>query len=541
MTRLPLAPLAAGLLLAVAAPAHAQPASPAGTWKLGFVVGTDRLLVLIKLDQAGDKWSGQVLGASEGLPQPPTVSNVSVTGDRLRFTLNVAGQPLSFDGKVPAQPGGKALGSLALTEVLGGDLLLVQLVPSNLKDLKDNLAIAREALAQAQPGPEVVDAVLAVLTVGEGKLPVEEARQLATRAEQSAAAYGPRWRRTVALRLAQTLLGQKGLEAVALEQAKLAEGLLEPSDGLSTQIQLLGMVMQALARVGRADEVRQVKARIAELERKDFEEHEQKVFTFKPSPYPGRRAKSDRAVLFELFTGSECPPCVAADIGFEAVERSYKPTEVILLQYHLHIPGPDPLTSPDGEERSKYYGDDVGGTPATFFSGKAIAGGGGPARAAEAKYKEYSTAIDPLLEKPAGVKIQLTANRDGGKLVISAKATDLAKPGRVSLRLALAEERVRYPGGNGVRYHHCVVRALPGGVKGVPVTSQGGEQNVTVDLDQLRGQLNSYLDKYSAENGHRFGDRPLALKGLRVVAFVQDDTTKEVLHAVQATVPDQGE
>src|SRR5262245_41395571 len=115
MTRLPLALLAAGLLLAAAAPAHAQPASPAGTWKFAFAVGNDRLFVLLKLDRAGDRWSGQVLDISPKLPRPSTVSNVSVTGDRLRFTLTVAGQPLSFDGKVPAQPGSKVLGSLALT------------------------------------------------------------------------------------------------------------------------------------------------------------------------------------------------------------------------------------------------------------------------------------------------------------------------------------------------------------------------------------------------------------------------------------------
>lgn len=538
MNRLP--PLAAALLLALAAPAPtaAQPAGPAGTWKVAFEVTGTKLAILFKLDQASDKWTGQVLGAGEGLPQAPTISNVTVSGDRLRFTLTVVGQPINFDGKLPPTKDGSILGSVALPEGFGGDVMLVQLFPSRLKNFDDKLAAAKEALEQSQ-GAEVIDGVFGVLTAGAGKLSADEARALAAKADQAAAAYGSRWQRVVAQRLTDALLGQKGWEAVALEQAKKAEQLLEPGDSLNAQLQVLGSLAQALTQAGKADEAKQVKARVAALERKDLEEFEAKVFTFKPLPYPGRRAKSDRAVLFELFTGSECPPCVAADVGFESLARSYKPTEVVLLQYHLHVPGPDPLTSPDSVARSEYYGDEVGGTPATFVNGKAVAGGGGPVRAAESKYKEYSAAIDPLLEKPAGARIELSAKRDGGKVVISARASDLARPGRVSLRLALVEGRVRYPGGNGIRYHYCVVRALPGGPKGVPVTTRGAQQNVTVDLEQLRGQLGAYLDKFGTENDHRFGERPMALTGLRVVAFVQDDASKEVLQAVQVEVPDE--
>ena len=51
-------------------------------------------------------------------------------------------------------------------------------------------------------------------------------------------------------------------------------------------------------------------------------------------------------VLVELFTGAECPPCVAADLAFDALGKTYKPTDVVLLEYHLHIPGPDALTNP---------------------------------------------------------------------------------------------------------------------------------------------------------------------------------------------------
>ena len=45
-------------------------------------------------------------------------------------------------------------------------------------------------------------------------------------------------------------------------------------------------------------------------------------------------AKNDRAVLVELFTGSQCPPCVAADLAFDTLAKTYKPADAILLEYH---------------------------------------------------------------------------------------------------------------------------------------------------------------------------------------------------------------
>ena len=76
---------------------------------------------------------------------------------------------------------------------------------------------------------------------------------------------------------------------------------------------------------------------------------------FKPSEFKGRKGESKRVALVELFTGAYCPPCVAADIAFDAAMETYKPQDVILLQYHTHIPAPDRLTNADTEDaRDKY-------------------------------------------------------------------------------------------------------------------------------------------------------------------------------------------
>src|SRR5262249_22125683 len=138
---------------------------------------------------------------------------------------------------------------------------------------------------------------------------------------------------------------------------------------------------------------------------------------FKPAPFAGRKGASDRAVVLELFTGTECPPCVAADVAFEALAKTYKPSELVLLQYHLHIPGPDPLTSPANEARWAYYRDrfpkDVRGTPTAVFNGTPSGVVGGSITKSEEVYTKYREAVDRLVEGPSEAKLAVTADRHG--------------------------------------------------------------------------------------------------------------------------------
>src|SRR5207253_3318789 len=96
-------------------------------------------------------------------------------------------------------------------------------------------------------------------------------------------------------------------------------------------------------------------ARAVRLEPAADQEYLKKMPPFKTEAFKGRKAKGDRRVLVELFTGAQCPPCVAADVAFDALAKTYKPNDVILLEYHLHIPRPDALTNADTEERQGFY------------------------------------------------------------------------------------------------------------------------------------------------------------------------------------------
>jgi hypothetical protein len=263
---------------------------------------------------------------------------------------------------------------------------------------------------------------------------------------------------------------------------------------------------------------------------------------FKATPFEGRKGKSDRVVLMELFTGAQCPPCVAADVAFDVLGESFKSSEWVGLQYHMHIPGPDPMTNPDTEARWDYYRKafpaQIRGVPASVFNGNPVGGGGGPLAFAEKKYLAYRNIIEPLLEKAAGAKIVARATRKGDKVEVTAEVSDLANPGADRrLRLALVEKTISYTGGNKVPTHHQVVRTFLGGTKGFALEAKDSKHTASVDLMELRQQLNRYLDDYAAtKRPFPNKNRPLDFNGLRVVAFVQDDSNQEILQAAQVDV-----
>ena len=347
-----------------------------------------------------------------------------------------------------------------------------------------------------------------------------------------------RWERATTFllaRLAETFVGQEGFADIALAQARRAERMLAETDPALVQMPVYETLGKVLVKTGKADEAKKYTALYAKLETRDAAEYEKAMLKFETPAFAGRKAKSDRVALVEVFTGAECPPCVAVDVAFDGLLKTYKPTDAIFLQYHFHVPGPDPLASPDGMERVDLYGEAIRSAPTAFLNGKPVAKGGGGAAAAKAKYAEFRTAIDDALEKPPAAKIALAVTKDDKGFSVKATASDLEKPGeKVMLRFALIEDRVRYTGGNGVRYHQQVVRAMPGGAKGIALTKKSQEQSVTVNAEEVKGKQVKYSDDYAKAEGPfpRLVPTP-ALQGLKVVAFIQDDVTGEVLNAAQ--------
>ena len=336
--------------------------------------------------------------------------------------------------------------------------------------------------------------------------------------------------------LARTLAKSAKGAPLAVEFAKKAEGLLTDKDPPTRHVNVLKILGRALKMAGKADEAKAVEEKVAKMEQKLDEEFIKNNMPFKPDKFGGRTSKSHRVVLVELFTGAQCPPCVSADIAFDAALHTYKYNEVVFLEYHLHIPGPDVLTNLETEGRQAYYGNAIRGTPTMFSDGKVTPGMGGGKQNAEDRYKSLCELLNKDVEKDAGAELKLNVKRSGDKIEATADVTDLKKTGdKVRLRFALVEEVVRYPGGNGQRLHHHVVRAFLGGIEGVALKEAKETKTASIDLATLRKELNEYIDSQTALKD---GDRPLEMKELKIVAFIQDDENKEVVQAVQAGVPE---
>jgi len=160
---------------------------------------------------------------------------------------------------------------------------------------------------------------------------------------------------------------------------------------------------------------------------------------FTGKPVDPRPADPDnRVVLCELFTGADCGSCVAADVAFSHLLKTYAPSELVALQYHEHIPQPDPLANQDTEARLRFYFPDRAATPTFTIDGMAAQRGGLLHQAAEV-YVAVRTAIDHFLARKTSVRIQLTAQTKGSvvgfggrRRLVPTERTDpiAARPGR---------------------------------------------------------------------------------------------------------------
>src|SRR5262249_8734529 len=149
------------------------------------------------------------------------------------------------------------------------------------------------------------------------------------RVNKAAGGFGTRWEREITLRLIDTLASQEGLSELAIAQAKRAERLLTDDDTAATRLNVLEVIARTLTKAGKPDDAKPYQAQTAKLELRDFAEYAKTTPPFKTELYAGRKAKTDRAAVVEVFTGAECPPCVGVDLAFDGLLKTYKPSEVI--------------------------------------------------------------------------------------------------------------------------------------------------------------------------------------------------------------------
>ncbi len=258
----------------------------------------------------------------------------------------------------------------------------------------------------------------------------------------------------------------------------------------------------------------------------------------KVEEYHPTEKRSDRLVLAEVFTGSGCPPCVGADLAFDAAMERFSRKDLAVVMYHEHVPRPDPMTNPDTMARSKAY--EVRGVPTSAIDGKTIGGGGGPRDNAEKIYERIVTPIEKDLELPAEAKLTAHAAISGNIVKVTGAVSDVKeKSDDLKVRVLLVEKEIRYTGENGIRFHPMVVRAIA-------EEKADGEYSHTFHVDEVSAGLKRHLDEYEAA-GHRgesfkFIEKKDAIDrtNLAVVVIVQDDKTRHVLQSAMIDLSTEG-
>ncbi|CAN5179386.1 hypothetical protein BH11PLA2_BH11PLA2_07380 [soil metagenome] len=524
------------ITLALSTPLFAEP--PAGSWKLTLPV-RQPITILFAFTQADGKWVADVVDITAKLKKEPKFKDVSVVGDAVKFTLALDDvNTISFDG-IASKDGKSMKGSMSFG---GTDTLrLIELFPSKLKALTDPFEIAKEGLSQTEDAEAAYENAAVVLKQAAAKkMPADEVRSIIDRVSKMATANGRRWDRYVTLKLADLLAGQPEYAEVALAQARKAERMLTDDDEITIRMATLEALVKTLLAAKKTDDAKPYQTQLVKLEAREWLEYAKTNPAFKVEEYKGRKAKNDRVILVETFSGANFEASAAVDLARDGLLKMYKPSEVIVLTYHLPLNNEvDALTVNDNYDRMKMYGEHVQRGRHGLVAGKPSIGikQETGAKDAQLMFETLRDRINEELELPAKVKLtlELSPGKDGFQA--TAKYSELEKPGEnMVLRFALAEDRIRYTGSNGVKFHQMVVRALPGGAKGFPLKVAAGEQSVTVQPHLLKQAMEKFLEEMAKDGDPIPADKVTALKNLKVVAFIQNDTTSDILTAATVDV-----
>lgn len=243
--------------------------------------------------------------------------------------------------------------------------------------------------------------------------------------------------------------------------------------------------------------------------------------------------ETERIVLAELFTGSECRPCQAADIAFDYLIERYRTSSLAILEYHLHIPLPDPLSNSGSEQRGEYYG--VNSTPTAVFGGTTVITSGGSKLMAKNRFFLYSDIIERQLKSPTNVTVKLSATIKNDVVNIRINAVSTEKNNNLKLRVAVVEDEVFYKGANGIERHKFVVRKMVKPANGFSFPKNGKLSiSQSVNIKSVETELATYYD----QTNKLFTERGTGLKEMKniinrdrlaIVAFVQNDVTREIM------------
>ena len=252
---------------------------------------------------------------------------------------------------------------------------------------------------------------------------------------------------------------------------------------------------------------------------------------FRPRPFSPPKRWRGKTVLLELFTNAENPACLASDLAASALREVYPERYLVVLEYHVPRPRPDPLMNAASAGRGEHYR--ITSTPAAVVDGGRRFFGGGTRSMAESRFDQYRAEVDAWLTEEPDLKLKARAAGDGNRIAAEI-SSDRERPGSEHY-VALVQDRERLKGASGTIIHRLVVRDL---VRVDP--GRGGK--AVFELSAVERAAEAFLSETERAAGPEAGfavadpRTRIDRDGLKIVYFVQDTGSKRILNAVVAEV-----
>jgi thiol-disulfide isomerase/thioredoxin len=229
---------------------------------------------------------------------------------------------------------------------------------------------------------------------------------------------------------------------------------------------------------------------------------------------------AQKLVLFEQFTSSTCGPCATYNPAFNALVDA-NAGKVAAIKYQMNYPGAgnDPAYTTESTQRHTYYA--VSGIPHVNMSG--VVFDGHPVNVNQALIDNDYANNPGLFDMDLSYKLIDKAG-DSANIKVTLNCTALVDLSSTNMRahVVVIEKKVTHAAqSNGETEFFQVMRKMLPDANGTSITSQTEGQVTTLNLS------------YDFLPSLKIWD----INQIAVVAFIQDNATKEIFQAEYAPVP----
>lgn len=238
------------------------------------------------------------------------------------------------------------------------------------------------------------------------------------------------------------------------------------------------------------------------------------IFTFLASFFVlSLVAQVDREnVLVEIGTGGWCTYCPGAAMGADELHENGDP--VAIIEYH----NGDPYATTESNARNNYY--NISGYPTAWFDGSYASYVGGSHT--QSMYSNYLPLVNARMEIQTDFVLEISGSVNGDEynVYVNVEKVGDYSGTNLKLRFAVTESNIQYSW-QGQSEFNFVCRDM--------VPDQNGTSVDFSNTDNVDVPLSFVFDNsWVAEE-------------CELIAFLQDDATKEVLHCAKVMLTELGE